>query len=293
MYGMAVSVATFMVASTMIILELSEAPLHANVQRAILMSVTLVWGGATLWLTFMGLFQNAGNGYFALWVGLYFVSELTVDVQGRIASAFNQNETLISEWGQFVAALVVIIAVSGLHPEVDLWGYALSVGIVSAVFSAIGALTMESTQFKTRLFDIGKTPVSPNDLMAWFLFVWWGFGACFMTMWSPFLTTANANGYFATWLGFLCSFVGIGVDSTRIKAAVSTGMAAHALLFWCSFVVDVELISILVNDPDRFLDHEAEIIWALVVAFHTFAYAFFNCGGRDIEAHAQMLKDLR
>lgn len=145
-YGMIVSVLTFSLVAVTLLQELAGAPLDATLARSLHMVITLLWGFAALWLTSTGPFAATSNAYFALWAGLVCASRLVLDVQkasGVVAAL--ANESFAALWGQFVAANVLLLAVSALDVENTVnWGYALAVAIVAGGLALISALLFEN-----------------------------------------------------------------------------------------------------------------------------------------------------
>ena len=145
-YGMIVSVLTFSLVAVTLLQELAGAPLDATLARSLHMVITLLWGFAALWLTSTGPFAATSNAYFALWAGLVCASRLVLDVQkasGVVAAL--ANESFAALWGQFVAANVLLLAVSALDVENTMnWGYALAVAIVAGGLALISALLFEN-----------------------------------------------------------------------------------------------------------------------------------------------------
>jgi len=271
-YGMVVAVLTFAAVAMMLLQELAGAPLDATLARNVHIVIVLIWGLAALWLTFTGPFIATGNGYFALWAGLVCASRLVLDVQkARIAAALS-NETLAAMWGQLVAAVVLILAVSALPPQTTTcWGYALAVGIVSAAVSLVAALLLENLAGRVPLLPLppsvaaasGAAALTLNGLLATFLFLWWGVGTGILTIHGPFLSTGN--GYFSAWLGFGFSLLGIGLSLSRTKAAATSGRATLAVLAICSLVIVATASPHIADDAK----HRTQATTAVVVACTT------------------------
>jgi len=280
---MVVVVLTFAVAGIMLLLELSERSLDVITARSIHIVVVLLWGLAALWLTFTGPFTMPGNGYFGLWVGLVCASQLVLDVQKRLQAVLATalaNETYAAVWGQFIASLVVIIAVATLPSIVlpstsRLWGYALAVGIVGAALSVLSALLIENPSGRKPLLYIPKVGILTfNGLVAVILLFWWGVGTGILTIHGPFTSTGNA--YFALWVGFGCSLIGVGVTAARTKAVASSSVAPHGCLAICAFIVICTASPIIADDKNRTTKdrYGNQTIFALVSACVTIVMVF-------------------
>jgi len=281
--GLIVSVLAFFVVMNLILLDIYGSPAEANVRRALLVTVFILWGGTAAWLTFTGPFVVTGNGYFGLWIGLYCASKLVLDAQTKI-SAMLDNESVAAMWGQFVAGCVIILATLGLETTgppgsqasetVRYWGYALSVGIVAAVFSFCGAVLLNGPTGNKTLFTTSRGPVTINGLIAIFLFLWWGVGTPILTIRDPF--TLTKNGFFAAWFGFLCSVVGIGLSSSKMKGAASSTYAPQGCLGMSAAMLIAILSPKMADETAEFKEYEGPIVYTMVISYLTIAWVFVN-----------------
>jgi len=152
------------------------------------------WAIAVGVLTFGAIYNTTGNGYFATWGGFFFAASLFQAQMTQTAAMVNKFRSLGFHIGTLVVCSVVVFFASlgpcgndcsGSH------GFALSVGIVSAVFLLI------------LIFADDKLPDKAKVIIAAFFVIWWTLAVFICTFISPFTTTGN--GYFGCWIGLIAS----------------------------------------------------------------------------------------
>lgn len=137
---------------------------------------------------------------------------------------------------QFVASIVlcVCVAVDGLG--ISNGAYTLAVGIVGTVL-AFAMLIMRALAPQRLRTKIGiKGPefigeVTVGTILYLFGFVWWAVAVGIITFINPY--TVASNGYFAAWLGLICSLSTLGYDPgavMNIKALSELLVAAFVLM---------------------------------------------------------------
>lgn len=147
--------------------------------------------------------RGTGNGYFALWMGLLLLIKFTFRPDGVAAfkiNVFSTSERAISFAVQFAAGIALCFAVGFLDDfekrrYEGYWQYALSVGIVGAVFSFIGGMLLRNPgkdTAKKKVFGLQ----THSGFLAVFLFIWWAVAAGVITINGPFEDTIapSANG---------------------------------------------------------------------------------------------------
>jgi len=272
-YGLIVSVLTLVNVIEFLIHDLDGEPLNASVQKARMFGMLAMWGILAPWLTFTYPFSQpdtAGNGYYASWAGLACVSKVALDksptgaeTKRKIVAAL-ENERHTATWGMFVAGIVILAdAAFFTAHENSMWGYALAVGIVATAASVAAAMLYNTTDGNKPLFKVKDTEVNLNSMLTVFLFIWWGVAAGILTIENPY--TNPGNGYFATWVGFGCSIIGVGVTMARVKETKSTGLAS-LIAFGIAAIVLLIDICPLISKGSSNNSNLAPNIFSLVVA---------------------------
>ncbi|EED93862.1 predicted protein [Thalassiosira pseudonana CCMP1335] len=145
-------------------------------------------------ITFRGPFVETSNGWFAAWGGLLATIRWSVGIK---SSYFREQRTeglKYLKYLQFLSFILIFASIPPLRQKWENWGGA-GFGI------AAGALTLVGTLYLTQLYDdISRDVMKLTVLM---LFLLWACVAGVCTFHGPFLSTNN--GYFACWLGCLCT----------------------------------------------------------------------------------------
>jgi len=270
-FGTAVSVVVFVITGFLLLLEFQDAPLDAQMRKAILTVVLVAWGAAAAWLTFTLPFPNTGNGYFGLWLGVVFASRLVVNVPANLQGTLS-NETIAACWGQIVAGVVVILATSYLDEHTtEHWGYSLSVGIVGTALAVAAVLLRQNGTGDKVLFTSKWGALTLNGVLAVVLVIWWGVAAGVLTISNPF--TSTGNGYFGVWAGFICSFFGAGVTFQTAKGYATSDLASHGCLAVCSIMLICKLSPMIADDTAEYNRYTAQIYYSLVVSIITIVRA--------------------
>ena len=174
---------------------------------------------------------------------------------------------------EFAAGLVICIGTGQLNSQFSpQWPFTLASGVIICVitFIALCLFLFAKDTYDKVIFEM-KGEVTIGFCIAAFLFVWFCISAGIITFAGPFVRQPQgdvfqANGYFATWIGFMASVVGLGSTGAKmIEGAVSAGpmigLAAAALVLICA------------TPGTLGKAHNGEAIFALVIACITLPIA--------------------
>lgn len=166
--------------------------------------------------------------------------------------------------GQLVASVVLIIAIGVEDKSTQYWGYTIAVGAVSAAI-ALTELLLLAFQKSDKILFVAPVlgDMTESGVLALFLLVWWGVGTYVITFIAPFTTTSN--GYFAAWMGFVCSVGSAGATLPRLAASGIAQFSSTSLigLGVCAVVVALEL------GDEGGLSHQ--MVYGMVVSVLTFS----------------------
>ncbi|KAL1522990.1 hypothetical protein AB1Y20_017953 [Prymnesium parvum] len=274
-FGLCTVTLTAVVIVTIYVHEIDGNPLDVERRRPLFVAILLLWTIAAYWLTFSGPFVGTGNGYFSLWVGLLVMIKLTVrasTIEATYAKVAEANERYVSMVAQCACGVVLCIAVGYLDESEKAafpgyWEYALSVGIVGAVFSFLAGLLVRNSERDTAKKKVLGVQTY-SAYVAFFLFVWWAVGAGVITVEGPFKNTRaiSANGYFSVWAGFGFSVFGLGLTKSHAKAASESGVATLIGLITCAVVEIVDLAPLIADQTATYKKYENQTLYALVVS---------------------------
>lgn len=147
-------------------------------------------------LTFGSPFTTTGNGYFAAWACVV-VSAMATGLNGdNFRSRIEGLGSLLGLGCSSILVIIALIEFLGSGPAT----YAMIVAIFSVILVA-GVMYAEkkhSVLTQTKMFLRVKF-----GLLIFFALLWLVL-ACLVTFHGPF--TSTGNGYFASWVGMICSF---------------------------------------------------------------------------------------
>jgi len=178
--------------------------------------------------------------------------------------------------GQVAAAVVVLIAacppggdVAIYEHSVKYWDYTIAAATIAMFFSLLSLvlLKVKPELYEKELGVVPKigAPLKLGYCFSVFLFVWWLIAACITTFGGPFLVTSN--GYFAAWLGFICSMMDMGLSAASAKTAMDTNAGPLFGLMAFSLVVLIATATYLNLFPSgTVIPNKGETIYGLVVA---------------------------
>jgi len=153
----------------------------------------------------------------------------------------------------------------------DVYGYTVSVGVVSFVVSFIALFWSYCGPRSFAMF---------SPIVAMFFLVWWGIGTAIATFKEPF--NNSGNGFFAAWGAFITSFIMAGAVSERlrtflgstitkvvagsIEAKLSMGIAASSIILLAAVAVEA-------TDYDNPTGQE---LWGVICAFTSCVFVFIH-----------------
>jgi len=218
--------------------------------------------------------------------------------------------------GQFVASIIVLIAITVKESTVKNWAYGIALACVAAFFDLVGLVLLKMSAGEKVLFTapvVGE--MNGSAVLATSLGIWWGVGMGLLTFGSDAPFALTENGYFAVWFGFLSSLAGIGASLPKIKElaygaassfAIFLGLGVSAFvvgleiciggiyttpqtvfgLITTTFTVVVVAISILLELDDAPLEPPMKRalfiamtgLWAITAPWLTFKYPFTGTG---------------
>ena len=188
-----------------------------------------------------------------------------------LASTLSELTTTLI--GQFIAAIVLVIAICVDHQPSTTQNYAYTVVVasVAALLALVGFALVHFSRSEQILFAAPLLgDLSAKALLCLFLTIWWAVGMYVITFIAPF--TSTGNGYFAVWIGFACGIASVGATLPRLKASALSISSSTSLIVLgaCALVVGLELST--GTDP-RYLALIRQLIFGVVVSVFTFAAA--------------------
>lgn len=163
-----------------------------SLQKMCSVALLVWWVFGAVIITFHAPFVDTSNGWFAAWGGLF----ATVKWCTGTKAFYSEKPEGLKQLYHIAICSVVLLAAS-IRPLLQKWEH-----FGGAVFAIIGAaITIITCAYMASLYS----EVSRNlmTVTAAILFALWTLVAGVCTFYGPFLVTNN--GFFAAWLGCLCS----------------------------------------------------------------------------------------